>query len=71
MGYHAWQDEKAHVVKRWGVALNDRARLQHAFEITLEKLGVDELQIKRIVTDVKKAEFGSIKKLMRIEPPKE
>jgi len=45
---------------------NDRARLQHALEITLERLGFCNTQINNIVNDVKKASFASLKKAMKI-----
>ncbi len=63
--------DKARMLQEFGKELckvaNDRTRLQIAFEQTLNKLGLPESQIKKIVKDVRAADFDSLHKTLKLD----
>ena len=63
--------DKARMLQKFGEELcrvaNDRTRLQIAFEQTLNKLGLQESQIKKIVKDVRAADFDSLHKTLKLD----
>lgn len=63
--------EKAKIIQGFGQELckvaNDRTRLQIAFEQTLNKVGLPKKQIIKIIADVRRAEFTSLQKALRID----
>jgi len=62
--------DKARMIQKFGEELckvaNDRTRLQMALEQTLSKLGLPENQIKKIVNDVRAADFNSFHKALKL-----
>lgn len=63
--------DKAKMLQKFGEELckvaNDRTRLQMAFEQILNRLGLPESQIKKIVKDVRAADFNSLHKALRLD----
>jgi hypothetical protein len=63
--------DKARMLQKFGEELckvaNDRTRLQIAFEKTLNKLGLPDSQINKIVKDVRAADFDSLHKTLKLD----
>jgi hypothetical protein len=59
-------EEREKLIKDLNRFCNDRARLEWALVQVLKKLGCGDHQVRVIVADVRKADFDSLKKTMKI-----
>ena len=64
----AYRNDEEHkkMIKDLNMFCNDRARLEHGLRVCLTALGVGNLQVNKIVKDVRLADFDSLNKTMRI-----
>jgi len=64
MGYHNNEDTTKKAIKDCQKFINDRTRLEYALEYILNNF-CNEEQTNKIITDIKKAKFNSLRTLIR------
>ncbi len=62
MGYHQFQEERKKLIFDINRFCNDRARLEAGLRRTLERFGIQKLQVDTIIKDVRLADFRSLDK---------
>ena len=62
--------ERRKLVRDLNRFCNDRARLEHALRVVLGRHGLGKVQVNNIVADVRKADFKSLGKAIKLKEEK-